>query len=214
VQYWKISDFAKNVGKHPNTVDGWFKQLEEKNIHSVSRTEYGEKVYDSLDLKVALYIKDKRDQKWALEAIFHELPNHFELRQPAIDRSEETANTPQVIDTDALKQEFEKIAKDVVEEQNREVKEQYEELLKRLPEPRSPQEERRERIEEMITRSRIETLLREEARKLWAEKPEEERMKRAGFFRREEDRDKRDQFIREYIDEHLEERLKEEFNLI
>src|SRR5690606_7126238 len=129
-------------------------------------------------------------------------------------RSEETANTPQVIDTDALKQEFEKIAKDVVEEQNREVKEQYEELLKRLPEPRSPQEERRERIEEMITRSRIETLLREEARKLWAEKPEEERMKRAGFFRREEDRDKRDQFIREYIDEHLEERLKEEFNLI
>ena len=63
MEYWKISDFAKEVGKHQNTVDGWFKQLEEKNVHWVNRSEHGEKIYSTLDMKMAKYIKEMRDQK-------------------------------------------------------------------------------------------------------------------------------------------------------
>ncbi|MFK2827136.1 MerR family transcriptional regulator [Bacillus sp. B190/17] len=212
VKYWKISDFAKEVGKHSNTVDGWFKQLEEKRIHMIGRTEHGEKVYDQLDLDIALYIKDKRDQKWALDGIFHELPNHFELR-PAMKESEAT-NVPQVIDLEAMRKEFEKMAREIAEQQTREIKQQYEELLKRLPQPKTIQEERQERITEMITRTRVESNLRDEALNMWSTKPEEERMIRVGFFRKEEDRDKRDQFVRDYINKHFEERIKEEFSLI
>ena len=52
--YWKISDFVEEVNLtlkeeklHVNTVYGWFKKLEEKRIHYISRTvDTNEKVYD------------------------------------------------------------------------------------------------------------------------------------------------------------------------
>ncbi|MDH4619389.1 hypothetical protein [Brevibacillus sp. AY1] len=78
-EYCLINDFAKKIGQHQNTVDGWFKQLEERRIHYVNRAN-GKKVYNSLDLQIGLYIRDKREKKWALDPIFSELPEHFELR--------------------------------------------------------------------------------------------------------------------------------------
>jgi DNA-binding transcriptional MerR regulator len=210
MEFWKISDFAKEVGKHTNTVDGWFKQLEEKQIHSVSRTEYGEKVYDQLDLDIAHFIKERRDKKWALEAIFNELPNHFELRY--IEEMEST-NVPQVLDPEFFKKEFEKIARSMVEEQTRELRKQYEDLLKRLPEPKTKEAEREERFLDMVARRKVEDQLEKEALDMWATKPESERKKRVGIFRKEEDRDKRDLFVKEYTNERYEERLRKEFNL-
>lgn len=212
MEYWRISDFSKKVGKHPNTVDRWFKELEEKHIHTVSRTEYGEKVYDQLDLDIALYIREKRDQKWALDGIFHELPKHFELRI-FLNESDET-NAPQVTDPKTMRRELEKLVREITERQNREMKQQYEELLKRLPQPKTFQEERQERMTEMITRRRIESQLRDEALNMWFTKPEEERKRRVGFFRKEEDHDKREQFVRDHINKHFEERLKKEFDVI
>lgn len=211
LNYWKISDFAKEVGKHTNTVDGWFKQLEEKQLHAVNRTEHAEKVYDQVDLEIALYIKEKRDQKWALDAIFHELPKHFELRPILDDLS--TTRAPQVVDPELLKKEFEKVAIEIAEKQIKQIRDQYAELLKRLPTPKTIQEERQERVNDIITRRRIETQLEVEAINMWATKPEEERKKRVGIFRKEEDRDKRELFIKNYINEHLEERLKKEYEL-
>src|SRR5699024_9439720 len=80
MNYWKISDFAKKLNKHNNTIDGWFRELEiERKLHYISRVE-GEKVYDEVDLKIAAFIGEKRDNKWSLNAIFDELPNKFELR--------------------------------------------------------------------------------------------------------------------------------------
>lgn len=71
--YWKISDFVEEIKHllkenklHINTVDGWFKKLEEERIHYVSRTEdSNEKVYDSLDLELAAFIK-KRETRSGL----------------------------------------------------------------------------------------------------------------------------------------------------
>jgi hypothetical protein len=211
MEYWKIGDFAKEVGKHTNTVDGWFKQLEEKRIHAVNRTEYGEKVYDQLDLDIAHYINEKRTKKWALDAIFEELPEHFELRP--FPEGEENTNAPQVFDPESLRKEFEKVARGIAEEQNREIKLQYDELLKRLPVPKTKEEERQERLTEMITRRRVEAQLEMEALNKWSTKPEEERKRRVGIFRKEEDRDKRDQFVKEYVNKRFAERLKKEFEL-
>jgi hypothetical protein len=225
MEFWKISDFAKAIGKHTNTVDGWFKQLEEKNLHYVNRTEYGEKVYDQLDMEIASFIKERRDQKWTLDGIFNELPSHFELR---LMPDEEATSVPQIYDPYLIRKEFEEVAKQIAASQAiemnmrlqelaaaqiQEIKQQYEDLVKRLPQPKSIEDERQERITEMMTRRRVESELEKEALNMWATIPEEERKIRVGFFRKEEDRDKRDQFIKNYVNQRFESRIRKEYEL-
>ena len=104
MEYWKISDFTQKIGDlHMNTVDRWFKKLEEQQIHYISRIN-GERIYDELDLKVALFIKERRDEKWALEAIFNILPFQLELR-PFPEDKKINSNT-QVLDIKSLKKQL------------------------------------------------------------------------------------------------------------
>src|SRR5699024_2244343 len=101
-QYWKISDFAKKLNKHNNTIDGWFRELElERMLHYVSRVN-GEKVYDELDLKIAQFIIKRRNNKWSLNAIFDDLPNHFSLR-PFPEGLESEPKEVQVVDIDKMR---------------------------------------------------------------------------------------------------------------
>lgn len=206
-QFWKITDFSKNIGKHQNTVDGWFKQLEEKGLHYVNRIN-NEKVYDELDLQIALHIKVKREQKWALEAIFDELSNHFDLRPHPPEL--ETTNSLQLPDTEALK-------KLLTEEVRRAAEEiaaiQTAEIIRALPKPKSREEERQERFNELMVRHKVEKRLRGEALHLWSTKPEHERVRKIGWFRKEEDWSKREQFVRDYIDEHFEHALRLEYGI-
>lgn len=44
-------------------------------------------------------------------------------------------------------------------------------------------------------------------------KPEGERMRKAGLFRKEEDVNARDRFVRNYVDEHFEIRMLEAYGL-
>ena len=211
-QFWRISDFAKEIGKHMNTIDGWFKSLEEKNIHYVNRTENGEKIYDSLDLKVAHYIKQQREQKWALDIIFDSLSSQFDLRPaPKEEVSVSTPHSVYSIDLEQLKREILSAAEEMAATHINEVKEQYEAIIQKLPQPKSPEQEREERLESMILRRRVEMKLEREAIDQWKQQPEELRFKKVGFFRKEEDWGKRDEFIRQYINERFEERVKESF---
>jgi hypothetical protein len=225
MEFWKISDFAKEIGKHTNTVDGWFKQLEEKQLHWVSRTEAGEKVYDRLDLEIALYIKEQRDKKWALDAIFIEIPNHYELRpMPESD----TTSVPQTYEPAFIRKEFEAVFKEMAATQaieiNKQIQElaatqlnelrqQYADIVNRLPQPKTIEDERQERITEMITRRRVENELEKEAIDMWSTLPEKERTIRVGFFRKEEDRDKRERFVKSYVNQRFEARIKNEYDL-
>ena len=107
--YWKISNFVGEVKQtlkeeklHVNTVYGWFKKLEEERIHYISRTvDTNEKVYDELDLRIAVFIKMKRNEKWALKAIFHEIRDEFDVR-PFPDENMENTNVVHNSETDAL----------------------------------------------------------------------------------------------------------------
>ncbi|WP_141604314.1 MerR family transcriptional regulator [Terrilactibacillus laevilacticus] len=209
--HWKILDFSKEIGKHYNTIDNWFKRMEEKKIHYINRTiETGEKTYDELDLQIALYIRDKRDEKWSLDVIFTDLPNRFDLRPFPID--ENNNNDPQVIDTEGLKRQIKEeimaAFRKTAASQLQLIKEDF---LRTLPKPPTPEEERDRRMTDMITQHRVKSKLEAEALELWWKKPESERMRRIGFFRREEDRDKREQFVRRYIQEHYEAKVREDF---
>lgn len=222
--YWKISDFVEKVKQdvgedklHINTVDGWFKKLEEENIHFISRTEESnEKVYDKLDLEIAVFIKKKRNEKWSLSAIFNEIKNEFELR-PFPDNSNESISVPQVIDMETIKTQLIDDLKDLFEEvaasQLIEIKNHYEGILKQLPKPKSPEQEKEERFQEMITRRRVESQLEEEALKIWSTKSEEERFKKVGWFRKEEDLYRRESFVKAYVNQHFVDRLKSELDL-
>jgi len=208
-EYYKISDFAKVIGKHVNTVDNWFKALEEKHVHSVSRLS-GEKVYDDLDLQIGMFIRDKRDEKWSLEGIFNVLPDHFELRPFSID---ESPSVPQVVDMDAIMTQIRAVAEEIAATQVQEVKNQYEQFFKQLPRPADPLEEKQKTINNFITQRRVMAELENEALKLWSTHPPQERLRKMGLFRKEEDYDKRNRFIRDYINERLEERLKSEYGI-
>jgi DNA-binding transcriptional MerR regulator len=77
----------------------------------------------------------------------------------------------------------------------------------------NPVEERQARITEMITMERIKGQLRKEALKVWGSKPESERMRKIGWFKKEEDHAARDLFVQNYVDDHFTERLKKEYEI-
>src|SRR5699024_3954375 len=77
----------------------------------------------------------------------------------------------------------------------------------------SPEKKRSERFDQIMVEYKIKKLLEKKAIELWNKEPEKERFVRVGWFRREENKDKKELFIKDYIDEHFEERLKKEFNI-
>jgi hypothetical protein len=219
--FWKIGDFVDELNLtldqklHTNTINGWFKRLENNRIHYVNREEQtNEKVYDELDFKIALFIKKQREEKWALSAIERDLPNHFELRPFPIE--EEKFNAPaDSIDlikkqlTEEIKKVFEEMAVTKIEE----VKSQYQTLLNNLPKPISEEEKKEQRFQTMIIHRRIESKLQEEANQEWLKLPDSERLKKVGLFRKDVDIEKKNEFIRNYVNRYFEECLKKEMGL-
>lgn len=77
----------------------------------------------------------------------------------------------------------------------------------------SPEELRAQRLNERLIERKIERQLEREALDAWAAKPEGERMRKTGIFRKEEDATARDRFVRDYVDEHYEERIRNAYDL-
>ncbi|WP_213104319.1 hypothetical protein [Cytobacillus citreus] len=68
-------------------------------------------------------------------------------------------------------------------------------------------------MDDTITRMRIEMQLEDLAIQAWEKLPENEKTKKAGFFRKEEDLVKRDKFIRSFKKKNLNKVLEEAFSL-
>ena len=224
ILYWKISDFVEEIKQtlkeerlHVNTVYGWFKKLEEERIHYVSRTlDTNEKIYDELDLRIAVFIKMKRNEKWAIKVIFDEIKNEFDVRPFPVENME-TTNVVHNSETNALNsrllEELKSSLKEIAAAQFSEVQSQYEEILKKIPDSKSKEKEREDRFREMVARRRVEYQLEREAQMIWAAKPEEERMEKIGWFKKIEKQEERDLFIKEYIDKNFENKLRKELGL-
>ncbi|MGE7780949.1 hypothetical protein ACQKL0_13490 [Peribacillus sp. NPDC097264] len=69
------------------------------------------------------------------------------------------------------------------------------------------------KISTMVIQRKIESSLEEEANESWSKLPEDQRLKRIGFFRKDIDLEKKDKFVRDYINEHFVDRLKKEMEL-
>ncbi|PEJ38235.1 MerR family transcriptional regulator [Peribacillus butanolivorans] len=221
-RHWRISDFVEELNKvfdnqhvHINTVDGWFKRLEKSSIHYINRTmETKEKIYDDLDLKIAIFIKKRRGEKWALSAISRDLPNHFELRPFPV---KEDKPAPHVDDIESIKKQISEEVRRTYEElaasQIEELKNQYKQLITSLPKPPSTEEKKNQSFQAMVIQRKIESSLEEEANQAWTKLPDDQRLKRIGFFRKDIDLEKKDKFVRDYINENFMDRLKKEMEL-
>jgi DNA-binding transcriptional regulator YhcF (GntR family) len=96
------------------------------------------------------------------------------------------------------------------EEEKTKIQEAIKEIL---PQPITKQEELAQRKDDNLTRMRLEMRLEEEAIQEWNKKSPDERMKRVGIFRKEEDYLKRENFIRAYKKEHLNRVLDEAYTI-
>lgn len=77
----------------------------------------------------------------------------------------------------------------------------------------SPAEARANRFDQIMAERKVSRLLESEALELWQKKPKDDRTKKVGWFRIEEDLHKRDLFIQRYVDKNFEEYLKKEFDI-
>lgn len=213
---WRITEFSKLVGRHHNTVYNWFNILEEKGLHGTLRTNNtNEKLYNTLDLDIALFIKLKRDEKWSLDAIIELLPHQFELRPVSPEnQSSEVSTQLNMQETAAT---IEKIVEQKIQMhlQNIELEYQgkFEDAIRAvLPEPEDPEKlkerQRQERLDNMIIQHRARTELRKQAEREWSAQPEETRIKKVGWFKKEEDFARKQLFIENYIDENMIEYMK------
>lgn len=229
---WKISDFTEQIQKavkdpklNRKTVSTWFNKLEKAHIHYINRIdETGEKIYDDLDLEIAIYIRKRRNEKAALNIIFNEIKEKFEVRPVPAEEEKNSSNQElflQVSDNILEKLDFAGLKKEIIQEiksayeevaaaQLAHIVQSYESLIDRLPAQDEYEEERERRFQEMVLKRRIEYQLEKEAILLWTSKPESERYRKVGWFRKEEDTLKRELFVKEYISSHFAERLKKE----
>lgn len=70
--------------------------------------------------------------------------------------------------------------------------------------------DRQQRITDMITEKRIESILELEALNEWSKLPNSERLIKSGFLRKEENQTKKQQFIKNYIQKNYESRFIDE----
>lgn len=234
--WWQITEFAEEISKtlqekfndpkagvHYNTVDKWFKALEAKRIHYIHR-EAGEKVYDKQDLYIGCFIAEaRRDNRYRLDVIYENIPKNLEVRPFPEEFKDETSVSldesliqRRIMEglNKYLAQEFsvyeEKMQLQINKMVSEGVRNSVEQLL---PAPMSKEEERAKRMDDTITRMRIEMQLEDLAIQAWEKLPESERTKKAGFFRREEDLIKRDKFIRSFKKDNLNKVLEEAYSL-
>ncbi|MEH7459187.1 MerR family transcriptional regulator [Bacillus sp. JJ1127] len=218
---WRITEFSKLVGRHHNTVYNWFNTLEEKGLHGTLRTNNtNEKLYNSLDLDIALFIKQKRDEKWSLDAIIELLPHQFELRP--VSPENQTSEVSAQLNIHEAAATIEKIVEQKLQLHlqsiEMEYREKFEEAVRSaLPEPEDPEtlkeRQRQERLDNMIIQHRARTELRKQAEKEWNTLPEETRIKKVGWFKKEEDLARKQLFIENYIDENMIEYIQNTMNI-
>lgn len=139
------------------------------------------------------------------------------------DKQSDTTTNPPAYDVsgkiDAFQQQQEEFNKQLLKqlhEQQNYIKKVMEDRDKDVQEAKrltAPEDRRIERFEQIMAERKVTKVLEKEAISLWKEEPAEDRMKKVGWFRKEEDKDKRDEFIKKYVDEHFETYLIQEFNI-
>lgn len=222
---WRISEFTKKlietvqekfpdetISVHYNTVDMWFKEMEELGVHYVNRAK-GEKVYDSQDLKIAEFMFLRRKENFAKSIIYDMIPRYCETRP-----------FPKNYGEEFLPDSLRNVIKGIVSAREKELEEKLERKMNELYEKRAIkliteeldkktkllEDPKKEREKEANLTAKIiqqqllwEQELEKEALEKWKQLDIEKRTIKIGWFKRIEDSEKKHAFIREYIRENM-----------
>jgi DNA-binding transcriptional MerR regulator len=219
--WYKIKEFSQEVGIHHNTIYSWFDRLEGMKIHYGARLNNGMRVFDNSDMQIINFIHEKRSTTFNLEGALLALKEQYEIPlRPFPSDFEQSQNKE--VSTETIKhimegQLKEIITSEVAKEKDKLLKELTNEINKQLPAPEDKEKQleelRTQRLNDLLLQKRVTSKLRSEALNEWSNKPEDQRQKRVGFFRKEEDISSRDEFINKYIDENYEKVLREELGV-
>lgn len=211
IETWQITEFSRKIGVHLSTVDNWFKDLEAKRIHYVNRIESKKKIYDINDFKIAMFVKEYRDKNFNLKAIFGLLPlqTELELRPFPPDYGlGDTKITDEAI-IKMLESKVSKVSENLEKTMMGKIKDEILPKMEKMVAVKL-QEERNKRVDDIIMQRRVATALENEAISKWDKKPVNERMIKTGIFGRKiEDINKKNDFVKKYVDENFEGKIKE-----
>lgn len=109
-----------------------------------------------------------------------------------------------------------------LEEKIKHIESHYEErvenILKQLPQPEDVEtiklRQRQDRLDNFIIEHRARQELRKQAESLWNSKPEEERTRKVGWFKKEEDLSRKQLFIEQYIQDNIIDYIKSLMNTV
>lgn len=217
-RFWQLSEFAGLLDQHASTVNSFFRDLETRRIHYVSRTDSPkpERVYDSLDLEVGKLKNELQKKGYKLEAIFNFLKDTppFELRPfPDEFQNADTKMTSEIMLVEmqhALKKEIQTL----LTSQYEKIKEELSADTLRIQEQSESNRlaMRQQEITDRITNNRVRLELEIEALEEWNKKDPSERTIKVGLFRREEDTTKKELFVKKFVSERIEKRLRDELS--
>jgi hypothetical protein len=216
MEFVQRTKFSEKVGMHANTIDTWFQEMESKGIHFVNTNERNKKIYDDLDLEIALFIKEKRkDNEYTVPGAVEAVREAFagRLRLDVIqDRDEKQLATVEQLERRFMAMVDKRVEQRVEQEVQRRLQTEIQQLL--IAAAPDPQEERARELDRRLSESRIRSKLRDEARNEWYKLPEDQRTLKTGFLslKRVEDKGKKLEFIEEYINKHYDDRVRDEFS--
>lgn len=216
---YTVNEVSKIIEVPAGTIRQWEKSLE--GILNIPRDDRGSRYYTDFEINTLNNIKSMRDKGLSFDVIkdvlnkSESVPSVPISSVPVMSQSEAIQTIQNL--QNVIQGMSERMESIIAESVRKEVSKLSEVLIegvtKQLPPPRDLLSERHERVTDMITRRKVENQLENEALDLWLKQPESERLKKSGLFRKEEDRDKKALFIKNYIDQHFEDRLKKEYGL-
>ncbi|MGC7930629.1 hypothetical protein ACP3VS_18620 [Lysinibacillus sp. VIII_CA] len=206
--HWKLSKFVDEVNRvffqlynvplnvTINTINNYFRHLEERGIHEVERLN-DVKVYNEIDLKIAIFIaakrsKDLQEDIWGLPQIYEAIADSHDLetRKPLTSSSQKQ--------DELFKRQLSEFKKEINEQLNRHGK-----FHQKVLEIQSSYDKKLENI--MLDYTKMQKQLREEGREEWNKLPKSKRF--TGLIFKQENINERERFIEDYVEKGLNERM-------
>ncbi|MGY3386811.1 hypothetical protein ACVWZB_004765 [Paenibacillus polymyxa] len=206
MRYWKLNALADEIGCHFTTVNRWFNTLETRGIHYVEKAPDGTRVYTDLDLMIGQYIQEKRNKNWNFDGILAQIVDDATLELRPFPKGAMKSGNELSLDVTKLSEALQDRMSELLQQQEDHFNERLQAAIQGNQQFRL--EMRQKDITDMITNNRITNTLRLEALKAWAALPDSERLIKKGLFRKEEDLNKKEQFLTQYEMDHYADRLR------
>lgn len=214
---WRIAEFGQianelfqekhgvNDKVHHNTIDKWFKEMEDSRTHYVQRIA-DRKLYDNMDLKIALFIMDCRLEKWSLEGIYNAISSNVEVRPFPEEYEFQSPILSEQHFINLLESKMSEYKESILMELEQKMTKQLKLSLPKEKTEKELEEEalarKIEKKEMMLNWAKKQLEFKAQAVKEWEQLDFKDRMREVGgFFKKkyEEDLVKRDKFIDEFI---------------